>query len=314
MEQEQNLQPPTESAPEEAGSLDAAALAFEKREQAPQEPAAEAEAEAEDAELTTEADEADPEPDTEPAEDYAEVEYEGLKVQVPKDAAEVLQKALLRQSDYSRKMNEVAAKEKTYTQRAELADSLIEGAKEYAQVMAEMQVIDARLKQFDGLNWGELRQQNPAEYAALAADAQGLRWAKGQAEAKAGTIQTTIDEKRQRSLGDKRAEMFKALETGIKGWSDDMGEQITKYATSNGVSFETLSKLTDPGVVIALEKARKFDELQSKRANLKPNKDVPPVLKPGAPRKADPKADALTRLRKSNSLEDATAAFLAKLR
>lgn len=312
LEQVQNPQTPTEEVPEEAGSLEAAALAFVKREQGETQ-AVEAEAETTEETTDTEAVEAEPEAEEEAVE-LAEVEFEGLKLSLPKEDADKLQKGVLRQSEFSRRMNELGEKDKVLTHRQELAETIVNGASEYAASLAELQIANARLKQFEAINWQQIRQENPAEFAALAAEVQGVRLAKDQAESKAKGLQAQIKEKQDQLLQNKRASMFKALETSFKGWKDETGAAITEYATKNGVAYETLATLTDPGIVIALDKARKFDELQQKRANLKPSKDVPPVLKPGAPRKVDPKMDSLAKLRKSNSVDDAAEAFLARMR
>ena len=111
MTQEQTPEIQTESAPEELGSLDAAALAFEKREQALAE-AGEPETETETDEAEPDAEASDGEPDEETEQELEEVTVEGVTLNLPKDQAEALRKSTLRQADYSRKMNEVSAKEK----------------------------------------------------------------------------------------------------------------------------------------------------------------------------------------------------------
>lgn len=316
METVQNPDSPTAEAPDDTGSLDAAARAFEQREQpvpeegADAEPAAEAEDDSEAADPDAEALEADTDEDSEGAE-LAEVEYEGKTYKVPPE----LQKALLRQSDYSRKMNEVKALETGVKQRAEQAETLVQGAGKLAQALAQIQMIDARLQAFEKVDWQSLRQEDPAQYAALATDLQTLRLTRAQAESQASAIGQEVNAGKSKALEESRAEMFKTLAKDFKGWGNEAGERITAYATQSGVKLETLQTLTDPAVVIALEKARKFDELQAKKPELKAKaKALPPVLKPGAPRKADATADAMTRLRKSNSVDDAAALFLAKMR
>lgn len=317
---EQNLSQAPEADTLGDGSLDAAALAFEKRETQPvEEEQSESEVEAADTEV--EATDDDPNAETDDGEsdedtgevELAEVEYEGKTYKVPPE----LQKALLRQSDYSRKMNEVAQQEKVYKSRVEQAETLVKGAEQLAASLAEVKLLDARLKQYESVNWSQLRTENPAEFAALASELQMLRLSRQEAEGKARMIGAQVEEARNGSLVSERAEMFKRLESDLKGWNNEMGEKITAYAVNNGVKFETLASVTDHGLIVALEKARRYDELQGAKKQIKEKvqaKALPPVLKPGAPRKPAPAVDAMARLRKSNSVDDAAAAFLAKMR
>jgi hypothetical protein len=320
MTQEQNPQNPTaEATTDDTGSLDAAALAFEQKraEVVPgQEQDAVPQEDAGAVEPDAEASDGEPDEATDtPTAELVEVEYDGITLSVAAEKAEAIQKALLRQADYSRKMNEVSAKEKAYTQKLEEAERFAEGVQQHAEALATVRLIDERLKSFDGINWQALRGSNPAEYAATAADVQTLRLAKAQAEQKAASVSHEVAELKTHSLIEKRDAMTKALETSLKGWGEEMGATLTKYATSNGVAFETLSQLTDPGLVVALHKAKQFDELQAAKAGVKAKlQAAPPVLKPGAARKTDAVQDSMARLRKSNTVDDAAAAFLSRMR
>ena len=125
-----------------------------------------------------------------------------------------------------------------------------------------------------------------------------------------------VDESTGRALQTKREEMFESLKKAMPGWSNQMGEAITQYAVTSGMAFETLAKLTDPAVVVALEKARKFDALQKSKAELKAKvKDVAPVLKPGVRQtKQTPQDESMAQLRKFKTRDAAEVAFLARMK
>lgn len=293
--------------PADPEGLDAAAEAFAKKAQ-PEENEAEAESESEEASDNTEADEAEPEAD-ESEEPLVELEIDGKTYQVPEE----LQKGYLRQSDYSRKMNEVSAKEKVFTERIEQADRLVEGAEKYAESLSTVKALEAQLKQMDGLDLDEIERADPQQAAQLAVRQLRLEKALKAAVEEAKSISKQVSDERSKTFETARGEMFKALEKDIKGWSDDLGAKLTQYATTKGVQFKTLQTLTDPAIVVALDKARRFDELQASKETIKAKaKDAPRVVKPGAPRKPDAKADAMARLRKDNSIDAAAAAFLAR--
>lgn len=301
--------------PDDLGSLDAAAAAFAAKEQTPQEeahPEEEADpAHETDEETEQEADEADPDEESD-ADELVEVEIEGKTYKVPPE----LQKGYLRQQDYSRRMNEVSEKEKAYTQRIEVADKLVEGAEKYAAALAEVNQIDAEIKQFDDVNWQQLESQDPSRASLMAVKLMRLQQARQNAVEKANKVDREIADAKQKTIESKREEMDKVLRKELKGWGDELGTQITRYALETGWTREQLASLTDAQVVIALDKARRFDALQKSKETIKAKaKDAPPVVKPGATRSApDRRTETLDRLRKSGSVDDAAAAFLSRMK
>jgi len=309
MIQEPNPETQTPEVTEEMGSDEQAINAFEKL--APN-PTEEAEPDNEpDDDAVEEVSDDEPEAGDEVEDQLVEAEFEGKTYKV----APELQKALLRQADYSRNMNEVGAQKKAYTEKVEKADGYIDSAEKYAEVLADVQGVDAQLKQFEAVNWQQLRSDNPGEYAALAADVQTLRMAKDAHVRRAQNLGNEITQVRQQALQEKRSDMVKTLAKELKGWGDELGAKISQYAMSSGYAPQDLDSMTDARLVIALDKARRYDALQSEKSQLKTKaKDAPPVVKPGAPRKADPKAEVMTKLRNDNSTESAEAAFLQRMR
>ena len=250
-------------------------------------------------------------PDAAPeAEALVEVEIGGKTFEVP---AEV-QKAVLRQADYSRRMNEVGQKEKVYEERTALAEQLVEGAEKRAEALAEVRAIDARIKAYDGIDWAAAKANNPAEAAMAAIELMTLKDQRKDAVQNAANVARELTEGRNKLLSDQRAEMDNILRKELKGWGDELGTKLTQYAIATKVQMKTLQTLTDPAIVVALEKARQWDALQSAKQNLKAKADdAPRVAKPGAPRQANPKQDAMSRLRSEKTMEAAEAAFLSRM-
>jgi hypothetical protein len=312
MSQEQNPDTQTDTAPEDTGSLDAAARAFEQREEAEATP--EANAEDSEADPDAEASDGDSDEDTEP--ELTDVTVEGVTLSLPKDQAEAIQKATLRQADYSRKMNEVSAKEKQAAQLLDTAEKMRQGAEKFADVLANIRMMDQQIKQYEGLDWQKLRAEDPGNYAAYAADLQTLKLDKQRVEMQGRQVAHEVEQSTGQAMQAKRQEMFESLKKSLPGWSNEMGEKITEYAVASGMAFDTLSKLTDPAVVVALEKARKFDALQKSKTELKAKvKDAPPVLKPGVRQsKQTPVDEAMTQLRKFRTRDAAEVAFLARMK
>lgn len=245
MSQEQTPDTQTDTAPEDTGSLDAAARAFEQREEAEATP----EADAEDSEADPDAEASDGDSDEDTEQELAEVVVEGVTLSLPKDQAEAIQKATLRQADYSRKMNEVSAKEKQATQLLDTAEKMRQGAEKFADVLANIRMMDQQIKQYEGLDWQKLRADDPGQYAAYAADLQTLKLDKQRVEMQGRQVAHEVEQSTGAAIQAKREEMFTSLKKSLPGWSNEMGEKITEYAVASGMAFETLSKLTDPAVV-----------------------------------------------------------------
>lgn len=309
MSQEQTLESQTQVVTETTGSDDEAQALFEQR-ITPEEPEADPEVEPSE---STEEEALDGEPEAEDnAEDKLEtVEYEGKTYQVPPE----LQKALLRQSDYSRNMNEVGAQKKALTESIAVAENYVKGAEKYAEVLAEANSITAQLKSYEGVDWQTLRTDNPAEYAALAADKQTLLLAQTEIRNRAQNINKEISDSRLKLMQEKRSEMDKTLNKSLKGWGDELGTKITRYAVEQGYQMPEISEVVDARWVIAMDKARRYDLLQASKDTLKAKaKDAPVFVKPGATRQANPQGDAMARLKKDNSTESAEAAFLQRMK
>lgn len=286
----------------DAEGLDAAALAFAQQ--------------SGDVPNTDPEPESDPEPEAEEAEpaeeetrgELKEVEYEGKTYEVPPE----LEKALLRQSDYSRRMNEVGAKEKAYETRLELIEGMEKVAEKRAESLAVVKQIDAQIKQYEGIDWAKAEQENPSQAALWAVKLMTLQQQKAQAEQTANGADAEFRREREKLRGEQAADMAKVLDKELPNWRGEAGVKLTQYATEKGIPAEQLGSITNPALILALEKARKYDELQASKPALKEKaKSAPPVVKSGAPRRTDNKTEAMAKLRKNGSLDAATEAFLS---
>ncbi len=253
--------------------------------------------------------EADPD-DAPEAEELAEVEIGGKTYKVP---AEV-EKAILRQADYSRKMNEVGAKDKTLNERLATVETLEKSVEERAEALAEVRSIDARIKQYEGIDWPKAKAENPAEAAMAAIELLSLKDQRKDAVQAAANVARDLTASRSKLLDSARSEMDAALKKDLPGWGDKLGTDITRYALDNRVALKSLQELTDPAIVVALDKARRYDALQAAKTTLKAKaQDAPKVVKPGAPRRVNPDA-VMDQLRKTNTQEAAEAAFLSRMK
>lgn len=307
--QTQEAQRAPNEATADSGSEDEAVALFNQRaqSQAQNEPETPEDEPQDDRE--SEPEEGEPDSQVDAAEKLVEVEYEGETHKLsPK-----LKDALLRQADYSRNMGALAESKKDYAQRIESATKLIEGAEKFAEVIAEGKQLELQIKQFEGVDWKSLRSTDPAQAALMAVELMELRQARVQLDSKAQAIDRDLADGRSKDQTAKQAEMLKTLAKEFPGWGDEAGAKVTNYAIKSGFTTDEVRNFTDPRLVLALEKARKFDAIQDGKKNaLAQTRDVPPVARPGAPRRSAPAVDAQTRFQKSTSPDDAVALFEAR--
>lgn len=209
----------------------------------------------------------------------------------------------LRQSDYTRKTQDLADQRKSYEAKAERADALIQNLGD------RIDELDAIIKGEEAeINWDELAEDDPSEYLrkqrAIKAKQKALSEAKAQQKAK---------------LNDRATEESQLLVNAMPSWKDSKVQdadvtQLQKYMADKGIKPDLLEKAGyDHRLYMALLKASKFDALQEKKSTVKKKvKRVPKAIKPVKGKsKAKPTEmeDAKAKLKRSGRKEDAVAAI-----
>jgi hypothetical protein len=157
-----------------------------------------------------------------------------------------------------------------------------------------------------GINWAQLREEDPANYAARKADIEERRRNvdKLKSDAIAAWQQQSkqAQEESARLLAEKLAEEHEALLAAIPAWKDEATRKnekaaLAKYLMENyRFSQEDIASAVDHRLVVLAHKARLYDESQSKIDTAKKRvSKVPKVLKTAsapetAPVKRDPVA------------------------
>lgn len=291
------------------GSEEAAILALAKSREVTTQP----EGETVEVEEGQEA-EAEPEPieeeateEVEAEADVAQVEIDGEIYQVPSK----LKDGFLRQAEFSRNMNEVSEQRKVAETTIKEATQMREMAESYAVELAKVYQLESRVKSFQDVDWQTLRLNNPAEYAAMAADLRTAELDLDRQIANTKLVKQNVEEANQNVISTKRQEMFKTLEKTIPKWGDELGTKITNYALNNGFTVEDLTLTTNPKFVESIYKSMRYDELQKAKDTMKDKiRSVNPVLKPSnKPVNADK-----TPLEHFNKNRNSTEAAIAAIR
>lgn len=258
-----------------------------------------------DGEETDEVEETDEEP-VQPR--VRRLKIDGKDVEV---TDEELEKGYLRQSDYTRKTQELSSKRKTFDEQ------------ELPQVRAERQQLAAYFQQLENViksyqpdepDWETLRLQDPDEF--------GRQWADWQLRQKRLTAVAEAKRQAQEKVAADQAEQFKTYLQGeqskllekVPTWSDPKVARAEKarllsYAQENGFSEDELKQVADHRALVMLRKAMLYDEAQTKKPALQQKIDAVKTAKPGSANQPSRTVTELTRqkqrLAKTGSVDDA---------
>lgn len=185
------------------------------------------------------------------------------------------------------------------------------------QVMAE----------YNAVNWNDLRQTDPAEFAAKKQEYND-RWGQlQQYKLQASSTYQKMMEENQSKAQEKFSQIVKAeeekLQAKIPDWKDPEKaksgkKELSDYLMSDyGFKPEEISQLYDHRVVDIINKARLYDK-QSVKTEVAKKKvaTLPKLLKPSA-KPSDPRAEslkvAMKKLNESGRIEDAAQLIKLKL-
>jgi hypothetical protein len=244
------------------------------------------------------------------------VKVDGKEVEVTLDE---LQKGYSRTQDYTRKTQQIAEVRKQT--EAELQEVRAE-REQYAQLLgalqaqvqqaAQPQVDWDRLYQEDPIEWvrqREVMRENQEKAAAIQSEQQRLAQLSQQEQAK----------QRQMLL----AQEQEALVAAIPEWKDAKKAQAEKamlvqFGQKIGFTPDDLKNVVDHRAVVMLRKAALYDQMMSKRGQIKPvTNNGPRPAKPGAAGRVSSNTEAMRaqqRLAKTGRVDDAADAIYKLLK
>lgn len=188
--------------------------------------------------------------------DCFELELDGKVHTLPA----ALKGAFLRQADYTRKTQELAAHRRSLeaAQQGLAAQAQVIGQASGRQV--QLAAIDHQLAQFQGVDWRAFAAQDPRGAQML--------WNRFQAmgQARDGLAQAISHHATRGRLQAAEAAAARMVETGrtlsqeIENWSPDLAGKLVDYAQTHGVTLEELRQQDDPRVWKILHRAWKADQ------------------------------------------------------
>ena len=251
----------------------------------------ESEEESEESEEVEEDDEEETEESDEEEEEEEEplftVTANGEEIEVTYDE---LLKGYSRQSDYTRKTQELSSLRQEYERGAQqYAQSLpeLENLKQqYSQALGSM-ISDsmAGLERFN-IDWNALREEDREEYLVKREEYREAQdQIRGFQERKAAEDQS-LQAESQRNYQNLVVQEHQRMTEQVPEWAEKesrskLASDIKNYASSKGFTEQELSSLVDHRYLLTLMKAMKYDGLQESDIKAKKVKNKPKVIRSG---------------------------------
>ena len=265
---------------------------------------------------------ADEEPTTEveqeevTEEDAFEFEADdGTKLKLPA----AVEKAVLRQKDYTQKTMQLAELQRQADDRLQYADARAQLSAAVMDDVVQLRSIESQLKQFQSADWPALYEANPGRALQFQQQMRDLEKQVGQKQqeinAKAQHIQQATTKHNQFQ--------WEAAEKGARQMIGEVSaaDNAAMLRTVEALGItpqEFRSRFADPRIIAAVHKAAKWDSLQATKSKAVRTANLaPPVVKPGAskgPGAASEQKykDVRASLRKSGSLQDAAKLLILR--
>ena len=206
--------------------------------------------------------------------EFEEVEYEGKRYALPKE----LKDAILRQSDYTRKTQELAQQREQSAAEIAAEKARIEADRANFQAAARLVALDDRLQQFANVDWQALSQSDPVAAQQQFFQYQQLKDARG------GLVAQIQQHESQRALQEREAtaramqQANEVLGREIKGWSPEVAKELRAVAKSLGADDKSVDSIREPWIVKALYAQKVLSEMTAK-AQAKPPPPPATVVK-----------------------------------
>ena len=240
---------PVEEVADESSIDDRLAAALEPQAEEPEEPAIQSEDDTPDAE------EQQPEPEN----DAEEVEFEGKAYKVPKE----IKGALLRQSDYTQKTQELATLRKQAEDRMQFAEAQQQLMAAVHQEATEYAALKKQLENFNNMDWQALYSADPGQAFGLQAQANRLKETLAEKERVLAEKLKTQERIREAHAQKQWQLSVEAAKARIGKLTQEEDIAMAQQAAALGFEeHELKGRFADPRLLHAIYKAAKWDSLQ----------------------------------------------------
>lgn len=231
----------------------------------------------EEAEVEQEVEDSNDEPESgEEVDDSEEVEHEGKKYRIPKE----LKSALMMQSDYTRKTQEVANERRQIEQHAQRIEQEAQAHREDIVDYAKYVAVEDRLQQFGQVNWTQLSDDDPVTAQKLWIEYTQLKDTRNQLGSNLSYRQQQRDFEKQQKSAKHLEEGRAVLAREIKDWSPQLASALADFARSDGWSESEITNIT-AAQVKSLHRSYVGSQILKKQAPKQAPTPAMPVTKVG---------------------------------
>ena len=238
------------------------------------------------------------------------------------DQAE-LQNYVLRQQDYTKKTQELSEQRKQIDEERNSLRAIQSLANQLQDEYDNLKKVEEVEQSSE--YWEQLKAENPMQYLVERQELQERSQEREAAQQKVYAMQQQLAEQNKLEHQKRLYTEAQKLEELIPEWKDQATAEkekaeLMQFGRSQNYSDEELNAVTDSRAINMLRKAYLWDQLQSKKTNLKQKALATPasstaVRNANAPRKKmSDLTKAQLKLRKTGKLKDAASAFEVMLR
>ena len=233
-----------------------------------------------------------------------------------------LMKGYSRQSDYTKKTQEISEQRKQFQSSAEKHEvEMAQIRNERQQYVQTLQNIiegsTQSLDKFVDVDWDTLKATNPIEYVTKREEYREMQEKIQAIQHEQVAVQSKQSEDMKQLHAQTLQREHQLMADALPEWGDpkkqhEIGSHIRDYARVQGFSDEEIGSLVDHRSLIVLRKAMLYDEMNSSDVKSKKLKNKPRVVRSGkgVSRKDDSKrkrASKMNRLQKSGHVDDAAS-------
>lgn len=229
----------------------------------------------------------------------------------------------MKDADYRQKTERLAEERKAH--EAEIAQKQAEWNARIQESVGLISEMENMLKtDLDAVNWQQLREEDPAEYAARQQDARQRLEQIERAKLRVGqSHQQQMQEQQQQAQAQYQEylqEQKNLLLEKMPEWRDESKlqsdfKEMQSYLTGYGFTAEEMQAVADHRQIMLIQKAMQLDKLQkskpevTKRVVKAPKLAKPGTRKSSADAKTETRIKLRNRLKKTGSVKDAAAFF-----
>lgn len=224
--------------------------------------------------------------------ELVEVEFSGKQYKLPPE----LKDALMAQSDYTRKTQEVAERQRLVDLQALQMQHEAQFQQHVQQEFNALAQLEYEISRYKNIDWTNL---DTDTYIRTKSVLDQLKEQKGEVEKQIDGKRQQYAQGVQQLMGQAREKGNEYLSKFIPKWGAETQKELASYGQNEGYSDIEIGSLTDARMVKTLWKAMQWDRLQSQKASTtKRANQAPPVAKPGASQANQAKSQSDANYRK----------------